>query len=201
MKFWFHFEKVLGNAVFDIFREMAVSWRACVAAQSISAPPRSRRNRKTPPAWINPSHSEALPVTMAKAIQLASELNRPAQLSRNNLHPYRLKVKELRNVLRLSDQADDQEFFEKLGEVKDAIGEWHDWEELIAIASRLLDHGASCKLVKRLKVTSNSKFESALSLTNHLRSHYLKSARPNGQAKRSSVSNSVLRATSAMAEL
>src|SRR5262249_26368443 len=136
-----------------------------------------------------------------KAIELASELKKPPHLRRSNLHAYRLKVKELRNVLQLSDQAADQEFFEKLGEVKDAIGEWHDWEELIAIAGRLLDHGASCKLVKHLKVTSNSKYESALSLANHMRTRYLKAARPTGQAKKRPLSNSVLQATSAVTEL
>ena len=60
-------------------------------------------------------------------------LKRPVRLNRNNLHPYRLKVKELRNVLQLSNRADDIEFVEKLGQVKDAIGDWHDWEELVRI--------------------------------------------------------------------
>jgi len=59
----------------------------------------------------------------------------------------------LRDVLQLSDRPGDREFLEKLGEVKDAIGEWHDWEELIAMATQLLDHGTSCKLIKHLKDT------------------------------------------------
>src|SRR5262245_36738559 len=139
----------------------------------------------------NPADSDAMPITMAKAIQLASDLNTPARLSRNNLHAYRLKVKELRNVLQLSDQADHQEFMRKLTEVKDAIGEWHDWEELIAIATGLLDHGASCKLIKRLREISNAKYERALSITSQLRGHYL---------KRATLSTSVLRAASSIAQ-
>lgn len=48
---------------------------------------------------------------------------RPIHLNRTNLHPCRLKVKELRNLLRLSDDSKQQEFVNVLGELKDAIGE------------------------------------------------------------------------------
>jgi CHAD domain-containing protein len=153
-------------------------------------------------AESNPADSHAGPVIMAKAMTLSSELNSPTRLNRRNLHPYRLKVKELRDVLQLSDQPGDQEFLEKLGEVKDAIGEWHDWEELIAIATQLLDHGTACKLIKHLKDTSNSKYQRALSLTNDLRSNYLTSRMPKPGTRQSpiaTVPDPVLKATSASA--
>jgi CHAD domain-containing protein len=54
--------------------------------------------------------------------------SRPLQLRKSNLYQYRLKVKELRNLLQLAEDADQQAFIDRLGEVKDAIGEWHDWE-------------------------------------------------------------------------
>lgn len=129
-------------------------------------------------AETNPAESDAAPNAMARTIQLASDLQRPTRLGRNNLHPYRLKVKELRNVLRLSDRGDDQEFLKQLGIVKDAIGDWHDWEELVAIAAETLDHGSSCKLMKELKATRDEKYDEALSLTRHLRTHYLASRVP-----------------------
>ena len=126
----------------------------------------------------NPGGSDAIPATAAKTIQLTADLKTPARLNRKNLHPYRLKVKQLRNVLQMSQQTSKSEFLEKIGEVKDAIGQWHDWEELIGIATQLLDHGPACKLVKRMKATSDSKYKDALSLTNRLRRNYL-----NGQEK------------------
>jgi CHAD domain-containing protein len=149
-----------------------------------TASPQLRRNLKRnakrvekllKEAESNRPDSDAMRVITAKAKTLSSELNSPGRLNRRNLHPYRLKVKELRDVLQLSNRPGDEEFLEKLGEVKDSIGEWHDWEELIAIASQLLDHGTSCELIKRLKDTSNSKYGRALSLTNNLRSNYLPS--------------------------
>jgi len=148
----------------------------------------------------NQTHSDAIPETMARVIQLSWDLQSPSHLNRRNLHPYRLKVKELRNVLRLSDQADELLLVEKLGEVKDAIGEWHDWQELSSIAAQLLDHGVSCKLMTRLKRISDSKFERALSLTNRVRNQYFRARHGKHPARRlKTASTSVIKATSAFA--
>jgi CHAD domain-containing protein len=117
--------------------------------------------------------SNTIPLTMAKIIKLSSDLNRPARLNRKNLHPYRLRVKELLNVLQLSNHPADPSFLKKLEEVKYAIGKWHDWEQLIAVARDLSNHAATCKLIKSLETTRNSKYERAMSLTNHLRTDYL----------------------------
>jgi CHAD domain-containing protein len=152
-------------------------------------------------AESKPANSDAAPTAMAKTIQLATELQRPARLGRNNLHPYRLKVKELRNVLRLSDRADDQEFVQQLGMVKDAIGDWHDWEELLAIATKTLDHGSSCTVIKELKSVATSKYDHALALTNDLRAKYLINLGPKQKRRRrrQPVSTRVLRAASTIA--
>jgi CHAD domain-containing protein len=150
----------------------------------------------------SPQDSDAVSATIAKAIQLSSELNSPTRLTRGNLHPFRLKVKELRDVLQLSDHADHQEFVATLGEVKDAIGEWHDWEELVGIADGLLDH-PSCKLMKKLRGVANSRYERALVLTKNLRTHYLKSAkakRGKPRAGTAVLSATVLKATSSIAD-
>ncbi len=109
----------------------------------------------------------------AKALQLVEKLKTPVRLNKENLHPYRLKVKALLYVLQLGDRADKQEFVGKLQEVKDAIGEWHDWEELVTIASKTLGHGAKCKLLPKLRATSEAKYERALLLTNEMRAKFI----------------------------
>jgi CHAD domain-containing protein len=172
--------------------------------------PRLRRNLKRNSkrletvlrqAQDNPTRSDVIPDTMAKIIQLSSELHSPPRLNRSNLHPYRLKVKELRNVLQLSAQTADQVLLNKLGEVKDSIGDWHDWEALISIASQVLDHGAACKLTKQLKKTSDSKYERALSSAHQLRNKYLTAKGRNHKARqlKTAPSAAVIRATSAVA--
>ena len=68
-----------------------------------------------------------------------------------------------------------------LGEVKDAIGEWHDWVELSSIANEVLDHGQRCELLRAVKETSDAKYQHALALTNSMRKKYLRV--PNGKGK------------------
>jgi len=111
----------------------------------------------------------------ASVLDLASDLASPSRLNRANLHSFRLKVKELRNVLNLAE-APDQAFVNALGRTKDAIGEWHDWEELVAISEKILDHGAQCHLVQQLKAIAAEKYQSALSNAVLLRKRYLGAA-------------------------
>jgi CHAD domain-containing protein len=110
----------------------------------------------------------------ASALRLLAGLSQPARLGKTNLHPYRLKVKELRNLLQMAENSDQQEFVQHLGEVKDAIGEWHDWEELAAIAREVLDHGANCQLLPELRRTAETKYRNALALSAALRKKFLR---------------------------
>jgi CHAD domain-containing protein len=118
----------------------------------------------------------------ATAAKLAAQLADPARLNRANLHPYRLKVKALRNVLQMAAGPYPQ-FVSELGEVKDAIGEWHDWEELVRIAEKRLDHGARCGLTAELKRIAKGKYEDALARAGALRSRYLRNAPGPGKGK------------------
>ena len=45
-----------------------------------------------------------------------------------------LKHKKLRDVVRLSAQANHSKMAETLSQGKDAIGDWHDWQELARLA-------------------------------------------------------------------
>ncbi|MBV9180047.1 MAG: CHAD domain-containing protein [Acidobacteria bacterium] len=114
---------------------------------------------------------------IASALKLQKELTEPARLNRRNLHPYRLKVKQLRNVLRMAqDENPNQDFVVVLGEVKDAIGEWHDWEALLLIAREVLEHGARCKLLRQLKRTCEEKYQDALRKSEGMRRRYFRVA-------------------------
>ncbi len=116
----------------------------------------------------------------ATALRLTEDLANPRALSRQNLHPYRLKVKELRYVLQMAERGKHQGFVEALGKTKDAIGEWHDWEELTGIAREILDHGPGCSLLRKLKRMADRKFEQALAQTNKLRREFVTDASGSG---------------------
>ncbi len=114
----------------------------------------------------------------ATALRLAAEVaTTPARLGRQNLHPYRLEVKKLRNVLRMAEGAAEGDLVEMLGKVKDLIGAWHDWEELLRTAQRVLDHGTNCTIVREVKKTANTKYDQALAAAEDLRRRYLRSSR------------------------
>jgi CHAD domain-containing protein len=76
------------------------------------------------------SHTDA-------ATRLMDELSGWPQFSAENLHAFRIKVKELRYVLQLAGAADPR-FVRALEKAKARIGDWHDWLELSRIAGEVL---------------------------------------------------------------
>jgi CHAD domain-containing protein len=106
---------------------------------------------------------------------LISELGRWPDVDAGNLHMFRIRIKELRYMLQLSDEA-DQTLIGILGEVKDAIGEWHDWVELLRIAKKVLSAQDDGGNLKQLEKIVNEQFESAVAAANQLRERYFKRA-------------------------
>jgi hypothetical protein len=134
----------------------------------------------------------------ATALKLESELARPGRLGPQNLHPYRLKVKELSNVLRLAKEPGDKDFINTLSEAKDGIGEWHDWEELLAISGKVLDHSPNCKIQRELKRTAKQKYARALSLAEQVRKQCFAVSLDQGKRARNRSNGPVGAATSLM---
>ena len=109
---------------------------------------------------------------------LITELSHWPALEESNLHLFRIRIKELRYMLQLGTRA-HEELVEKLGEVKDAIGEWHDWVELSRIAAKTLDLKAESQLLGKIEHTRTQKLEVARTAANRLRALYF--AVPDGR--------------------
>src|SRR5262249_54346604 len=92
----------------------------CVASRIVKRISEPRRNSR-------PASPRQIARRSPGLVTLAASLKSLPSLNHKNLHPYRLKVKELRDVLRLSEKPSNQKFIDVLGQVKDAIGDWHDW--------------------------------------------------------------------------
>jgi CHAD domain-containing protein len=107
------------------------------------------------------------------ALKLSGELASPHTLQRKNLHPYRLKVKELRDVLQMAEKPEDEKFIGALGKCKDAIGEWHDWKQLVRIAIKILKDEKNGKFLHALNATVAKKYQAALAVTNKMRDHFI----------------------------
>jgi len=91
----------------------------------------------------------------ADALKLSAEIAGWPRFTTQTLHPFRLKVKELRNVLRMTGK--DDELVDRLGGVKDAIGEWHDWTVLLDIARDVLGTSESQSLTCHINEITNQK--------------------------------------------
>ncbi len=118
------------------------------------------------------------PIDLAATAEiLTGQLAEPRRLNKANLHSYRLKIKELLNLFQITSGGSSV-FVRDLGRVKDAIGEWHDWEELVLTAQEVLDHGTRCKLLARFKRNVEGKYERALLLSESLRKKYVQSQAP-----------------------
>lgn len=108
----------------------------------------------------------------AAAAQVVRELGNWPQLNAENIHPFRLKVKELRYILQLSSDANSK-LGEALGDVQRRIGDWHDWHQLHEIASQVLTPERDLALLERVDRTAKRKFDQALATANRLRGKYL----------------------------
>jgi CHAD domain-containing protein len=105
--------------------------------------------------------------------QLTRELAEWPLLSEQNIHDFRLKVKELRYVLQLDAKA-DEEFVIALGSVQRRIGEWHDWQELAEIAREFLEATLDHALLAEIDEVAKQKLGRALTAANALRRQHLR---------------------------
>jgi CHAD domain-containing protein len=104
--------------------------------------------------------------------RLAAELNQWPELNVENLHEFRLKIKELLYVLHLVRNA-DAEFMDALVKAKDEIGDWHDWYQLAKIAEQTLDAKNDRAALKRIEDTSKKKLDVALAAALDIKSRTL----------------------------
>ena len=108
----------------------------------------------------------------SSAMDVMRELGDWQPLEAENLHEFRLKVKQLRYTLQLDAQA-DAALVEALGDVQRRIGDWHDWHQLEQIARQALLLEEDRALLDRIGETVKRRFERALAAANALRGKYL----------------------------
>lgn len=106
---------------------------------------------------------------------LQATLSTSPRISVANLHRYRIKLKELRYTLELSANSDG-ELVSTLVEVTGAIGEWHDWSELQAIAGELFQGREERDLLNAIRSTVSAKLRNALTLADELHKRYFSKA-------------------------
>lgn len=147
------------------------------------------RKRLKQCAQLVQSHLEQQPPDTAGAHSagaqiLATELRQWPRLTESNVHPFRIRVKELVYMLQFSRDADPK-LLQRLTEVKDSIGDWHDWRELIGRAREALDPERDGQVLARLESIERKKLKAALQLARSVRRADL--AAPSAHAKGSAL--------------
>ena len=104
---------------------------------------------------------------------LRGDLSRWPELGADNIHRFRLKIKELRSLLQL-ERDSDAGFVRALGKAKSKIGEWHDWQQLREIAGEILNLQEDRALLMQIDATAKRKLVAALTASNALRGKFLK---------------------------
>ncbi len=127
------------------------------------------------------SDSEVLSGEAAPQI-LMTELSHWPELDAGNLHLFRIRIKELRYMLQLVPQADGK-LLEALSVVKEGIGDWHDWVELLKIAKKVLDPQSDGEVLQRIDETGGEKLQRALTAANQLRERYFNETGPRKSAR------------------
>jgi CHAD domain-containing protein len=160
----------LHDAVEEQRKGLSRSLRQCSALIE----KRFAKESAAPKKAMTPSKTDPLTVLL----DLMEKLARKPRLSRKSIHSFRIKVKQIRNILQLFEDA-NVKLVKALGEVKDEIGAWHDWQELATIAREVLtqkDDGgliAHGGLIDQIEGISDRKFKRALTSANGMRRHYL----------------------------
>jgi CHAD domain-containing protein len=102
---------------------------------------------------------------------LANELCRWPHLDSVNIHPFRIKIKQLHYMLQLSSDT-DRRLLAALNRVKDDVGDWHDWQELATVARKVLDAEDDTAALKRIDSIGDRKLKQALATANTVRERY-----------------------------
>jgi CHAD domain-containing protein len=146
-------------------RQVQAAWPSNGASAHAAVQPAHARNGK---------HGNGANPT---AKHLASALAGWPPLDEQDIHEFRVKIKELRYILQL-DAKSDPDFVAALGSAQRLIGEWHDWQQLAEMAQEFLEPEQDQQLLARIDETKQKKFMRALTAANALRRQYLTSTIP-----------------------
>jgi CHAD domain-containing protein len=95
---------------------------------------------------------------------LAAGFSSHTSLKPNRLHEARIQLKKIRYLAELADNSDERKaFLEQLKSVQDAVGEWHDWEELTKPAEKRFADRVNCALLREVRALFAARESAAVS--------------------------------------
>ena len=92
-----------------------------------------------------------------------------ATMKPSRLHEARVTLKRIRYLAELAEKtAEQKSFINEVKSVQDAIGVWHDWQELTASAEKRFSDRVNCALLREARAVLGARHSDATSAVNKL---------------------------------
>lgn len=96
--------------------------------------------------------AEPLERAKRELAQIGDEYASPAKPKVSALHEVRIRLKKVRYLAEVGEEsAEQKEFLAKMKTVQDALGSWHDWEELAKTAEKQFGDRMNCPLLVEVR--------------------------------------------------
>lgn len=121
-------------------------------------------------AIVVDNNVEANPLQDAEAriSELRAHFDPSTKIKPGGLHALRIELKSIRYTAELSEAATERDqLLDRLKAVQDAIGSWHDWEQLTRAAKKRFRDRNSCPLLQEMRALLTARHSAALSATKH----------------------------------
>lgn len=102
----------------------------------------------------------------ARISELRAHFDPGKKIKPRRLHTLRIELKSIRYLTELNEGSSERDqLLERLKAVQDAIGSWHDWEQLTKTTKKRFSERSSCPLVQEMGALLAAKHSAALSAT------------------------------------
>jgi len=101
--------------------------------------------------------------------EMASDFAARQTMKDSRLHEARVTLKRIRYLAELAKKTVEQKnFIRELKSVQDAIGDWHDWQELAGTAEKRFSDRVNCALLREARTVLSARHSDAISAVTKL---------------------------------
>ena len=101
--------------------------------------------------------------------EMAKDFSEQKVIKIGRLHDARISLKKIRYLAEAAEESQEQkDFTRQLKIVQDAIGDWHDWQELTATAEKRFSDRVNCPLLREVRALLAARHSTATSSMNNL---------------------------------
>jgi CHAD domain-containing protein len=126
----------------------------------------SRMDRVAEKVALGSSDSQRLAPLEEARLQLARMADEfsSQSIKPSRLHEARIQLKKIRYLAELAEQSPEGKVFvDEIKTVQDALGEWHDWEELTKLGEKHFANRANCALLREIRALFAARQAAAIS--------------------------------------